>query len=440
MAGSRLRAPATASGSVGLLAAWCLLSAGDALHEGEYTPVGLACVVLGFAVAVAVVAGGWAMRPVTRRDLVLPAAVAVGFAVFHPATHLMHVSGGRLLATQLLAAATALALVGSLLAAGNQQKWWAWLVGSLGAVTGVVTILVVTDPHIDVWFLLQQSSTGLLHGDDMYRQHWVHSTGLQAIYPYLPGTTVVLAPFRWVLGDVRYGLLLAVLVAAYLVRRLDRAAPVALAGLLLAMPHFTFLIDQSWTEPLLVAALAGAVLALRERRSTAAMLCLAAALACKQHIVLLLPVFAMWPGFGLRRTAQSCGLAALVILPWVVAGPHDIWHDAVHANLALGVLRRALCLPSLFSRWGFTVGFWFPLLGIVATYLLVWRRMPRTPAGLALSCALVMWALDLTNKQSFFNHYTLPMGLLVVAVAAADRVPVTPPTTSPQPTTEAALA
>ena len=26
--------------------------------------------------------------------------------------------------------------------------------------------------------------------------------------------------------------------------------------------------------------------------------------------------------------------------------------------------------------------------------------------------------LDLANKQSFFNHYTLPLGLLVVALAA----------------------
>jgi hypothetical protein len=87
------------------------------------------------------------------------------------------------------------------------------------------------------------------------------------------------------------------------------------------------------------------------------------------------------------------------------------------------VLRRALCLPSLFSRWGFTVGFWFPLLALLATYLIVWRRAPRNPAGLALSSALVMWTLDVANKQSFFNHYTLPMGLLVVAVAATDRAP-----------------
>ena len=108
------------------------------------------------------------------------------------------------------------------------------------------------------------------------------------------------------------------------------------------------------------------------------------------------------------------------MLPWFIAGPGDMWHDAVHANLALGVLRRALCLPSLFSRWGFTVGFWFLLLALGAAYALVLRRVPRTASGLAIGCAIVLWTLDLANKQSFFNHYTLPLGLLVVGLAAVE--------------------
>ena len=37
-------------------------------------------------------------------------------------------------------------------------------------------------------------------------------------------------------------------------------------------------------------------------------------------------------------------------------------------------------------------------------------RLPRTPSGLALGSGFVIWALDLANKQSFFNHYMLPLG------------------------------
>jgi hypothetical protein len=408
------------SGTGLLLAAWSLLALGDSAREGEFSVYGLIFVVIGFGLLVMVVVRGLPLAVPDRQLLALPVAVCLIAAIVHPARRLMHTSGHDELAIELLSGLAAGVAALSLMVPDRcQRRAWVGLAG-LAAVTGVVTVVVVSDPRIDVWQLLQQSSQGLLHGDDMYRQHWAHSTGLQDVYPYLPGTTVILAPFRWLLGDVRYGLLLAIFVAALVTRRLAPQAPAALAALLLVMPHWAFLVDQSWTEPLLLAALAVAILALRHDRPGVAMLGLAVALACKQHIVLLLPLFALWPAFGWRRTLGSAGLAALVVAPWLVAGPRDFWHDAVHANLALGVMRRALSLPSLFDRWGFVVGFWFLLLVLAAAYLLAARWLPRTPSGLALGCALVLWALDLANKQSFFNHYTLPLGLLVVAIAAAE--------------------
>jgi hypothetical protein len=409
------------SGTGLLLAAWSLLALGDSAREGEFSVYGLIFVLLGFGLVVTVVVRRLPLVVPDRRQLAVPATVCLVAAIAHPARRLMHTSGRDELAIELLCGLAATVVALSLLIEDRYQpRVWAGLLG-LAAVTGIVTVVVVSDPRIDVWLLLQQSSQGLLHGDDMYRQHWAHSTGLQAVYPYLPGTTLLLAPFRWLFGDVRFGLLLAIVVAALVARRLAPQAPAALAALLLVMPHWAFLIDQSWTEPLLLAALAVAILALRLERPVVAMLALAVALACKQHIVLLLPLFAVWPGFGWRRTLGSVGLAAAVVLPWLIAGPRDFWHDAVHANLALAVMRRALSLPSLFDRWGFVVGFWFLLLVLAAAYLVALRWLPRTPSGLALGCALVLWALDLANKQSFFNHYTLPLGLLVIALAAAEQ-------------------
>jgi hypothetical protein len=409
-----------ASGTSLLLVAWVLLALGDSSSEGTFSVPGLLVVLMGLVLVVLVVIQRLPLTVPDRRQLALPLAVCVLAAITHPARRLMYAGGRDELSIELLSGlAAGVAALSLLLPDRYQPRVWAALI-ALAAATGIVTVVVVSDPQIDVWFLLQQSSQGLLHGDDMYRQHWVHSTGLQAVYPYLPGTTLILAPFRWLLGDVRYGLLLAIGIGALITRRLAPQAPAALAALLLVMPHWAFLVDQSWTEPLLLAALAVAVLALRHDRPVVAMIALALALACKQHIVLLLPLFAVWPGFGWRRTLGSGGLAALVVLPWLIAGPRDFWHDAVHANLALGVMRRSLSLPSLFERWGFVVGFWFLMLVLVAAYLVALRWLPRTPCGLALGCALVMWALDIANKQSFFNHYTLPLGLLVVALAAAD--------------------
>ncbi len=398
--------------------AWCLLSVGVSGHEGEYYAAGLALVVAGLLLVAAVVAGGLALRPPGRAEIGAAVAVSLLSAVIHPVDRLMHASGGELVAIQVCAAVTVAVALATLWFRRNRL---AWIAGAgLALATGCVVIALVPDPRIDVWYLLQQSSSGLLSGDDMYRQHWAHSHGLQAVYPYLPMSTVLLAPFRWIVGDVRAGLLLAMVATSGLLRRLAPAAPVALSLLVLVHPHWAFLVDQAWTEPLLLLLLCAAVVATEHGRPVVAMLALAAALATKQHIVVLLPLFACWPAFGWRRTLASLGVAVVAVLPWVVAGPSDFWHDAVHANLALGVIPRALCIPSFLQRHGITVGFWFPLVALLGSYAAC-LRAPRTATGLALGSALVLWTIDATNKQSFFNHYTLPLGLLVLALTAAAR-------------------
>ena len=399
-----------------LLAAWTLIGLGISAHDGEWSAWGLAALLAAFVLLLTVAVSGRQVATPDRRSLTVALSVSLLAAAVHPAYRLMHVRGAGIVAIDVLAALTVAAAVATLFARSG-PRWW-WPVAGLAAATGIVTIVAVPDPHIDVWYLLQQSSDGLRHGQDMYRQHWQHSHGLQAIYPYLPWTTVLLAPFRWLTTDVRAGLLLASLVTSWQLRRLAPMAPPAVALLVLVHPHWAFLIDQSWTEPLLLALLTGAVLAVTRGRAGVAVVALAAALACKQHVVLVLPVFAAWPAFGVRRTAQSAALAFAAVLPWLVWSPHQFWHDAVKANLDLGVIPRALCVPSLLLRHDVAVGFWFTLAALALAYAAVLARVPRTASGVALGSALVLLALDLANKQSFFNHYTLPLGLVVVALAA----------------------
>jgi len=424
-AGARER-HTTGLATIGVLVAWCLLAVGDSRHEGEFSSFSLICVVLGLAIVAAVVAAGADVAVPTPLMLALPATVAVIAAIAHPVGRYMDISADGETAVKALVVATALVTLASLAFPGAvAQKVALATIAALALTTAVVVIRAAPAPAIDVWVLLQQSSSGLLHGLDMYRQHWQNSNGLQDVYPYLPATTVLLAPFKWVLGDVRYGLTTAALVGMYLTYRLAPKAPAALAALIVIAPHWAFLIDQSWTEPLLVAALAGAVLALDRGHPWYAVIALALALACKQHIAVLLPLFAVWPSFGLRRTLAAAALAAAIVAPWIIAGGHALWHDAVTANLDLGVQTRALNLPSLFLRHGHLGGFWFLLVALAGAYALALTRLPRTPSGLALGAALIMWTLDVANKQTYFNHYTLPLGLLVVSLAAARPVHIT---------------
>jgi hypothetical protein len=399
------------------LVAWLLIGLAISTHDGEYTGAGLIELLLAFALLLAVTLSGRRLPPPASWELVLAVVATAVIAVAHPAERYMHTSGPRLTSIQVLAAVTAIAVIALALLPAPRLVWPVGL--ALATATGIVTILFVPNPHIDVWYLLQQSSDGLRRGQDMYQQHWQHSHGLQAVYPYLPGTTLLLAPFRWLATDVRAGLLLAMLLTSWQLRRLTPGLGV-LALLVVVHPYWVFLVDQSWTEPLLLLFLAVAVAALVRGRPTIAVVAFALALACKQHIVLLVPLFALWPAFGWRRALASVGIAGVIVLPWVLWSPSAFWHDAVHANLSLGVIPRALCIPSYLLRsHGVVVGFTLLLGFLVIAYAAVLWRVPRTPSGLALGSAVVLLALDVANKQSFFNHYTLPMGLLVVAIAAA---------------------
>lgn len=413
-----------ARGTPALLVAWSLLAAGISLHDGTYSPVALLGVTSGYAVLLAVVLTGARIHPPAdlrdaRRCLAMPAGlIALGAVVW--ARH-WYAHGAWLTVSRGATGAAVVAGIATLWPSWVRHRA-AWLVpAGLAGLAGVATIIAARRPEIDVWFLLQDSTRGLAQGRNMYRQVWPESSGLYAVYPYLPITSVLLAPFRWLLGDVRFGLLLAGLLASAYTRRLTgAAAPALLPLLILLAPKAAFALQQSWTEPLLVAALAAMVLAVRLGRVHWAVVAFALALATKQHMVLLVPLAMWWPAFGPRRTAVAAGLAGVLVAPWVIADPVAFFHDAVYANLALAVQTRSLGLPSLLVRHGVTTSFLFTLVALLAAYAVIYRRrLVRDGSGFALAGALVLWTLDLTNKQAFFNHYTLPLGLIVLTIAAA---------------------
>jgi hypothetical protein len=437
-----------------LLTGWVGVALGIAVHDGRYTIPALILVVLGtllVGAGVLVASQGPRQRgrgdaqPVARwvpswlpRAALAGAALTVGLAplFWHP-RYFAHGAGWT--ASQVLAAAAGLLAAATVVPfAGvadwlGARRWPFWIALGLMSAAGVTMILAASNPHIDVFFLLQGSTKGLLHGDDMYRQQWAESRkvylshGLFDVYPYLPWTSVLLLPFRVIFGDVRYGLMLSLAIAAVIGRRLGhlngsgakqglRYAPALIPLLVALYPKVTYGEQLAWTEPLLIALLAGMVLAVERGRLTIAVICLALALASKQHIVLLLPLTALWPRFGWRRTLAAAGGAVLLISPWIIAGPHDFWHDAVSANVGLGYRKDALCLATAIHKvFGVDPGFALTGLGLLAAYLLAWR-IRGDAFGFCAGAGLLVLALDVTNTQSFFNHYTLGMALVALAI------------------------
>lgn len=421
-----------------LLLAWAVIALGVADRDGRYSAVALTCVLVGVGLIATVLLAPGTLRVVTpRRGLAAAAAVVVvGGLVWAPA---FYARGRWLLVSHAAsrAAAVAAGLAVLALLSWKRRRAAALVAAGLGLLAGGAMVLAAPRPLIDVWFLLQGSTEGLAHGADLYRQSWPGSPGLTDVYPYLPWTSVLLTPARLLAGDVRWGLLVALGLAVLAVRRLGGPrVPWLVALLPLLLPKEPYAVQQGWTEPLLVALLAGAVLAVARDRRGLAVVALAVALASKQHVALLLPLVVAWLGW--RRAAAVVGGAVLLVAPWLVAGPRDLLHDVVTANLALPVRADGLDLPALLVRHGVVVGFTLPVLCYLAALALALRRVQRTPAWFAGSAALVLAAFEVADKQTYFNHWTLPLGL--VAAAAALSWPGLLPTVGDEPRSALALA
>jgi hypothetical protein len=382
-------------------------------------------------------------RPLLAVTFVGAAVVAEAVPFFSHTT-----PGERRLLAHLVAASTLLAAL-ALLVCGRHAERGAFAIAALGTVGWTVAaILLSPSPRIDVWVTLQQASDGLAEGRDFYAMTWRGSPGIQDAFTYLPWTAVLLAPGRWLAGDVRWALLVATLTALACTAALGRWSPLALgsATLLALAPGSVTQAEQAWTEPLLLACLAGWALLVQRGRAWWAVVPLALGCASKQHLALLLPVLLCWPGFGARRAVATGALTGVLIAPWFLASPADFWHDTVSLLVSFHPIRFANTLfIAARTELGWTPPFWLTGLAVLGTLALacwsVHRRRPDLGPLLGW-LALVLLVANLVNKQAFYNQYWLVGGLVALAVAAwapaqrADSpVPATgPPAATVQPT------
>jgi hypothetical protein len=347
------------------------------------------------------------------------------------------------LAPRGLAVATTLLVVGPLTCA---VLLWskgvrAALVGgavAVGTYAACAATAVVSDPspRIDVWVTLQQASDGLRRGENFYAMTWTGSPGIKDAFTYLPWTAVLLAPGRWLFGDIRWALIFWTLVAVagtwVLARRSAQALPesrlpwpwtaAAVTALLLFAPGTLTQVDQAWTEPLLLAGLVWWAVLVQRGHPWWAVVPLALACASKQHLALLLPVLLLWRPFGWRRAVATGALTAALIAPWFLASPSDFVHDTVSLLVSFHaiVFANTLYLLAL-NTFGITLPFWVTgavVLGtLLAVGVTVWRRQPPLDQLLRWT-ALLLLVANLVNKQAFYNQFWLSGALVAVSFAA----------------------
>lgn len=306
-------------------------------------------------------------------------------------------------------------------------------------VLSVWLIRLDPNPFIDVFVFQQDSSRMLIDGynpyaltfPDIYRGHdelygpgILQNGRLLFGYPYMPLTLLITAP--GLLGhDVRYAMAAAITLAAVLIALarpslLSQFAAVAI----LFMPRTLYIIDQSWSEPVVILLLALTVYCAL-RRPRAAPYALGLLCASKQYmpfVLLLSPLLFGWDWRRLTGALIRAGItAAVVTLPLALWDIRAFLHSAVLLQLRQPFRMDAL---SFLSAWA-NAGHPQPPAAIAfvalaaAGGLALWRLRPG-PANFAAAIALSYFAFFAFNKQAFANYYFLVIAALWCAVATMD--------------------
>lgn len=351
-----------------------------------------------------------------------------------------YLRGGSLTAALLVLTIVAVGTAGLLSVHAAALARAAYLLAVVGhVVTAAIATIGDPAPRIDVWVTLQQASDALARGENFYDMTWTNSPGIQDAFTYLPWTTVLLAPGRWIGGDVRWAIAFWSVVLFVGIWALARPRPgdapsdacqtafraaVPVAVLVVA-PGTLTQIDQAWTEPLLAAGLVWWAVLVRRGHAWWAIVPLALACASKQHLALLLPLLLLWRPFGARRAVATGALTGVLIAPWFLASPPDFVHDTITLLVGFHPIRFAnTWYLWFFNEHGITLPFWVTglvVLGaLAAAAWLIHRRQPGLDELLRWF-AFVLLVANLVNKQAFYNQYWLSAALVAISLAVPAR-------------------
>jgi hypothetical protein len=303
---------------------------------------------------------------------------------------------------------------------------------------GVWMIHASPDPRIDVYVFQRDASAALLSGHDPYGMSHPYlgpdprfygpgmlvDGRLHIGFPYPPLSAFLCLPGH-LFGDYRYSHLAAMTLAGGIMAFLW-PGPLATgaAALFLFTPRGFFVLEQGWTEPLVVLALVATV-ACAGRFRRALPYGLGLFFAVKQYSVLAAPLVALLLPRPLRwRDAwgvawRAVAVALVMTLPLALVDVPAFVHDVVVIQVWQPFRFDALSFLALFAGHGVQLPTALAFVALAALMALALLRVPRTPSGFALGVAVSFLSFFAFNKQAFCNYYYFVVGALCLAAAAS---------------------
>lgn len=301
-----------------------------------------------------------------------------------------------------------------------------WLLPVLLALHGFIACYLIraTLPRIDTLSLQSDATAMLLQGHNPFgtshaniynavETHLFYGRGqlvngrVQIGMPYPPVAFLCLLP-GYLLGDVRYGYVAAILLSTIFVFALfPDTRGLSLAALVLLAPVTYFVEYECWTEPLLWMLLCATVYA-AVKRPRWLPLALGLFLASKQYNFLALPFIGClvrpfsWKTYR-KLLVQSLGIASATVLPFAIWNFRGLWHDLILNVFAVPDGRQdALSFAIPFPRYA-NIG------RLLLLAFVVWavRRGTQHAAMFAAAYGIALMLFFSASKLAYLNYYFL---------------------------------
>jgi hypothetical protein len=296
-------------------------------------------------------------------------------------------------------------------------------------------------PVIDAFTLQVDGADWLLSGQNPYRAVSVPSTGTaewappQLSYGYPPTQIYVTTIAELVTGDVRAAMAVALVAAGVFLRLLaarragtgaGRVPSLMVDAPALALwlaPKTFFIVEQSWTDPVPLALLLGAVVAVDRGRSMTGAVLWGLALSSKQTMIWFLPLTWLLPGFRRRHVLLALAVAVATVAPFLAWHPAAVLRSLGETHVHLPLHPGGLTFNNwLLRRFGWGPSGWIAFLLAAAVVAVALGRLRRSLLAVGLASAFAYLVFFAFNRWAFANYYFFVSGLAALAAACAGRV------------------
>lgn len=307
---------------------------------------------------------------------------------------------------------------------------------------GIWIIQGTPNPGIDVYLFQQNSSRALsklqnpyetnipnIYPDTSYYGDQVVKNGMLTLgNPYPPLSIYVSFIGYAIAGDVRYSDLLAILISGLILLSLnhDRIG-LLITYLFLFTPRVFYVLEKSWTEPLVVMFVLVVIWCAIYKPSWV-FIPLGLLLASKQYMLFLLPTFGFLFPINSNLRARIKASFLTIGVAFLVTAPLAFWNlNAFVWNVGLVQWNQPFRFDSLSyaaliaKAFGQNITAYLPFIALCAAILISYWYFKPSPKSFAISMAFGLVLFFAFSKQAFCNYYFLVIGILCSAIALSQR-------------------